>query len=517
MKRNLLFIIAVFICVLSFGQGEIDAYRYSNDDLSGTARGQAMGGAFGALGGDVTGVAINPAGIGIYRSSEVLANMSLSSPLINGNTNRESNTTFSFDNLSYIAYYPLVKGSMLSLNFGFNYSRMKSFDQRYNTSSSNMKSSLTDYMLGLTDGIDHSVWTGNTNDNYSNPNIPWLSVLAWDGYLINEKDKTNNAYESVLFNGEKVDPSLKVSESGKVESYDFTIGSNIANKFYWGATVTIVDLSYRMTSTYDEKFLGIPGSGLTLDNYLETKGSGFQLKAGAIFKPTDALRIGLAYHSPIWYAMTDYYQADLTPNLTSRGIYDDNGKVVGMTETPYSSTNYYLRTPGSWTVSLAAILGAQAIVSVDYENKDYSSLNLKDSDGYDWKDVNNKMSDDYRNTSTIRAGLEFRFTPQFSGRIGYAWAQNPYRHDLQSIGKNVIAAGTIPNYTLSGDANYLTAGLGFRFTPEFYADIALVLRTQTDDLYYFPAVKIEGVESDSYSGSFTNKTLKGLVTLGYKF
>lgn len=77
MKRNLFIAMAFFVSVHSFGQGEIDAYRFSKNELSGTARSQAMGGAFGALGGDATGVAINPAGIGVYRSSEIIFNAGL--------------------------------------------------------------------------------------------------------------------------------------------------------------------------------------------------------------------------------------------------------------------------------------------------------------------------------------------------------------------------------------------------------------------------------------------------------
>ena len=511
MKRNLLFIIALFVCALSYGQGEIDAYRYSNDDLSGTARGQAMGGAFGALGGDVTGVAINPAGIGIYRSSEVVANMSLTSPIISGNTNQESNTTFHFDNLSYIGYYPLVKGSMLSLNFGFNYNRIKSFDQRYSVSTpTNMKSSLTDYMSQLTNGIPQSTFN---NDPYNTAGVPWLSVLAWDGYLIDPGNADNN-YISRLGKGELVSPSLKVSEKGKVESYDFTVGSNIANIFYWGATFSITDLSYLMTSSYDESFLGEEKGGFSLDNYLETKGSGYQFKVGAIVKPVDVLRIGVAYHSPVWYTMTDYFLASVTP----RGIYGDNGNLAGTTSTPdNAAVNYYFRTPGSWTFSLAAILGTQAIISLDYELKDYSVMNLKDNNENDIKDVNDIINQDYKNTSTIRAGFEYRFTPQFSGRLGYAWAQNPYRTDMniKSLGDIIIPAGTIPNYTLSGNIQYLTAGVGFKFTPQFYGDFALVFRTQKDDVYYFPPTYSDAY--DSFAGTFTNKMLKGLITLGYKF
>ena len=527
MKRNLLFIIALFVCALSFGQGEIDAYRYSNEDLSGTARGQAMGGAFGALGGDVTGVAVNPAGIGIYRSSEIVANMSLSAPIISGNTNQQSHTAFHFDNLSYMGYYSLAKGSMLSLNYGFNYNRIKSFDQRYSTSSSAMNSSLTDYIALLTNGISSSSLQSSPDYNpYSNRNNPWLSVLGYDGYLINPG--ANNSYSS--FNPtEQPNSSLKVSEKGKVESYDFTLGANIANKFYWGVTFSLTDLSYLMYSYYDESFTQ-QGSGFNLKNYLETKGSGYQVKLGVIYKPIDALRFGISFHSPVWYSMTDYYKAWLTP----RNIPMENGQSAGQTSTPGSDpdndnspsyTDYYFRTPGSLTFSAAAVLGTKAIVSVDYEIKNYASMNLKDANGNNWTDVNDLVSSDYRNASTLRAGLEFRFSPQFSGRVGYAWVQSPYQSKVNAFGDNfnvgdiAVTAGTVPHYTLAGNTNYLTAGIGFKFTPQFYGDFALVLRTEKDDVYYFTPKTDQNQSElfDSFAGAFTNKTLKGLLTFGYKF
>jgi hypothetical protein len=466
-----------------------------------------MGGAFGALGGDVTGVAINPAGIGVYRSSEIVANLSITSPLLKGVTNQESNTKVGFDNLSYIGYYPMVKGSMLSLNFGFNYNRTKSFNQRFGASQSDISSSLTNYILELTHGVPHS--NLNSGNPYSNPDVYWLSILAWDGGLINPKPDTNDAYESILNPGEKVNPSLKVWEKGEIGSYDFTIGSNLADKFYWGVTFALTDLSYTTESSYNEAFQGEKNSGFQLDNFLKTEGSGLQAKLGVIYKPTDALRIGVAYHSPVWYTMTDYYQAALTP----QGIYLD-GNLVGKKTTPDNEVyNYQLRTPGSWTFSAAAVIGTKAIVSVDYETKDYSSMNMQDGNGYARSNENQLIKRDYKAASMLRAGLEFRFTSQFSGRLGYALAQNPYRSNIQSMGKTVVTSGTIPHYTLSNDASYFTGGIGFRFTPQFYGDIALVYRTQEDQLHYFPLVK----DLEYSYLTFTNKALKGLLTLGYKF
>jgi len=322
-------------------------------------------------------------------------------------------------------------------------------------------------------------------------------------------------YQSILSPDEKVSPSLKVAERGKVDKYDFTIGSNIADKFFWGATLTIVDLSYSLlTSSYDESF-EVPGSGMTLTNTLDTRGSGFQMKAGVIFIPVDELRLGVAYHSPVWYSMTDFFQGGLLP----RGIKTDEGNLAGLTTTPDKNDaafDYRFRTPGSLTLSAATVLGAQAILSLDYEMKNYASMNLKDNNGNDLTDVNGIIKDDFKNTSTVRAGFEYRLTPQFSARLGYAWMQNPYSSDIKSLGEIILPVGTIPNYTLTGDVNYYTAGIGFRFTPQFYCDFALVLRTQKDDLYFFPP-NFSDPYADSFAGSFTNKSLKGLLTFGYKF
>ncbi len=74
MKKITLFAIAVcaggLVTTVS-AQSAIDAYSLSQGDLRGTARFMSMAGAFGALGGDLSTLNQNPAGIGVYRSSEI--------------------------------------------------------------------------------------------------------------------------------------------------------------------------------------------------------------------------------------------------------------------------------------------------------------------------------------------------------------------------------------------------------------------------------------------------------------
>jgi long-subunit fatty acid transport protein len=526
MKRNLLLIAGIFVYACSFAQGEIDAFRLSGTDLSGTARGQAMGGAFGALGGDITGISINPAGIGVYRSSEVSTTLSLNSTNIKtqwkNTTNNKDHLKFNFDNVSYVGYYPVGKSSLQSVNFGFSYNKKKNFNRDYSASGTGMITSLTDYIENITYGI-------NRNDledthAYDKPGIPWLSVLGVDGNLI-VKSKDGSEYLSFLDHEEKVSPRLKVSEKGYIDSYDFNMGMNFSNSLYLGMTFSLTDVYYRMDSYYTEDFG--QGGGFLLENYLQTEGSGFQFNLGTIWRPADFLRLGVAYHSPLWMSLSDFYKGTVDADLPS----GDGGRVP-LAFTPDASLDYRFRSPYSWVFSAAGILGTKAIVSADYEIKDYRSMNLADphsSFSNSFEGQNEGIDTNFKVASILKAGLEYRFTSQFSGRLGYARYENPYEKSFRQNKKEVITAGTIPHYTIEGDVNYFTAGIGYRFSPNFYLDVAFVYRTQKDDLYFFPYVETDrpkakdsspSASADPYypvAASFTNTAYKGLVTLGYKF
>lgn len=116
--------------VLCLAQGEMDAYKFSQYDLNGTARYLSMGGAFGALGGDISAMRTNPAGLAIYRSSEIVTTVSLSS--IKTKTDwlsiemDDKKTRFNFDNIAYVGYFPTGNDEgVVGWNVGFAYNRVK--------------------------------------------------------------------------------------------------------------------------------------------------------------------------------------------------------------------------------------------------------------------------------------------------------------------------------------------------------------------------------------------------------
>ena len=96
--------------------------------------------------------------------------------------------------------------------------------------------------------------------------------------------------------------------------------------------------------------------------------------------------------------------------------------------------------------------------------------------------------------------------------------QNPYESTFKENG-NAMTVGSTTAYRMEGDANYFTGGFGYRFNRSFYADLAVVYKTQEDDLYSYSNVFDESgkpfIEAAPYS--LTNTSIRGILTIGYRF
>lgn len=89
MKKLYILSALLFLSGLLRAQGYDDILRFSRFTTTGTARSAAMGGAFGALGGDLSTLSTNPAGIGVFRKSEAAF-----TPLLNFNDIQAGNRLF---------------------------------------------------------------------------------------------------------------------------------------------------------------------------------------------------------------------------------------------------------------------------------------------------------------------------------------------------------------------------------------------------------------------------------------
>lgn len=547
MKRNIILFAIIASSMTMYGQNELDVYKFSRNDLSGTARSVSMGGAFGALGGDISGVAINPAGIGVYRNSEFVTtlnfqNANIKSSLTGGYDMKDNKFSFSFNNLGYIASVKIDNDDVPRINFGIAYNRLKNFDKKYRMGGNNQPYSLTNYIAAKSYGISENDLSNSVNLDGSfnqSTTVPWLSALAYQSYLMKYKgiDSYNNfCYESVLPSTETISSLLNVEERGSIDKYDFTAGTTIDDKLSIGLTLSVTDISYYMDSYYGEDFSQGASNGFYLDNNLETEGSGFQFNLGLIYKPVNALRLGLSYQSPTWYSMTDYYSAGMSYN-TSAYFSPSEYKQFDPLSTGTAYVNYNMRTPDKWTFSIAGIIGQTAILSADYELTNYKNMKLSDDNDEMW--TNNQkqyINENFRAASTLHLGAEVRFTPQFSGRVGYMWQQTPLKADFKNgntyysnkttgIGEQIVNGSSIPQFTLEDDANYFTYGLGYRFSKNFYTDVAFVMKSQKADLYPFarlynvPLVDGTAVDysKDVVPAKLKMNTFSGLLTMGFKF
>ncbi|MCD7914437.1 MAG: outer membrane protein transport protein [Tannerellaceae bacterium] len=529
-------------------QGEMDAYKLSQKDMNGTARFIGMGGAFGALGGDVSVMSTNPAGLGVFRSSEIVTSVSLNTMNTNSNFNGTTasgdKTRFNLDNFSYVGYFPTGNDEgIIGWNFGFGYHRAKSFDRTYRVSG-RQSFSLADYAAAISFGIDESdlISVNGGYDPYFNPNISWMSVLGYEGGYFGANPGSSSNYHSAFgewnHSGSKYkqsgdtewlyyEPSnstLTVTEKGGIDQYNFSFATNISNLVFLGATFAVTDMNYRMSSTYDETFGG--GDYLYLDNSLSTDGTGYAFNIGAIVRPADFLRLGIAYNSPTWYKLTDYYYGQAGTSIN--GYYDLNGNhAPDMKDaTPeYQYSEYRFRTPDRWIFSAAGIIGQNALISVDYELSNFTNTRLYDVDGYELED-NEFIKEDFRSTNTLRVGAEYKVTPQFAVRAGGSWQSSSAKTSLQDGQYEIYTAGTVPHYTVDRGVHSYSVGLGYRFTRSLYMDLAYVFREHKENTYLFSNVAfaddVKDINGDqlyvnSDPASLNTKTHRVALTLGYKF
>ena len=514
----------------SYGQGEVEANQFSRNDLNGTARAISMGGAFGALGGDLTGVSINPAGIAVYRSSEVAATAVFQSESFKADNETNTKNKFNFRNFGFVGYFPTSNYTIPVVNFGFSYNKLKSFDREIGAYGANRNSSLMDYMSHVSNvsnggaGIDASIMEFDDNDKNYDPFLsgaPWLSILGYNSFLINPGKDGNPAYYSPLHN-ERVNNTLSMSERGSIDTYDFTVGTSFYNTLSLGVTLSLTDIYYNLYSQNSEDFNNGANAGYDLRNWLVSEGNGVGVKLGLIYRPINELRIGLSYQSPTWYSMTDRYSAEIEENVEQYVTVDDYEP--GTTFSGEKRNDYDFKTPDKWTLSAAAVLSNSLILSVDYELSNFKTMKYSaPSDSYymahdTYRSDNGYIKEDFKVTSTVRAGLEYRITPQFSGRLGYAWMQNPYNDTFKENG-NAMTVGSTTAYRMEGDANHFTGGLGYRFNRNFYADIAVVYKTQDDELYSYSNVYDNSGASfiDAAPYKLTNNSIRGLLTIGYRF
>jgi long-subunit fatty acid transport protein len=499
MKKYSLLVCLLAVNVSAFSQAEFDALKYSTTDISGTARYVSMSGAFGALGGDMSVLGMNPAGIGVYRTSELsfspALQLSSANSDFNGSTHSDSKLNALVNNFGYVGSFRTYDESAISnFNFGFSYNRIKDFNRHTSVKGLSRETSLLDMVCANLNGSSH---TSNFQDYAEGTNLIYL-------------DSDDNLYKSSVTS--KLDNSMEMIEKGGVDEWNFTLGANYGHILYVGMSVGVQSLYYELTTEYYENFK--TGETLELGNALITEGSGINFKLGVIYRPIPELRLGIAFHTSTYYKLTDTYAAA----MASYGLIDpatnaeyDPDPVVSSDE---NSWDYQLKTPGKVLLSAAYQIGEKALVSFDCELVDYDNIMLKYTDGSPMSDVNGYINEDFRTVANLRLGTEYRLSDNFSIRAGGAMYESPVKSSVEESNLEIVTAGTTPQYEIYKNTYYASGGVGYH-DGGFFLDAAL--QYQMNRSHFFNFYDSNTLDTaPKYAQLNTNKT-NLVLTTGFKF
>lgn len=478
---------------------DIDAMRYSQNTLGGTARSMGMGGAFGALGADFSCLSINPAGIGLYTKSELTFTPSVivsnTSSTLKDQLTKDSKASFNFTNAGLVlTYRNRDKDSpWLNTNFGFGYNRQSDFNTRTSYTDKSSSGSIIDNYLDrlVRGGIQPS------DLDPSHVSIDLIEpALAFQTYLI---DTARGAYNSDSPSDGRV-LSRKVTQYGSVGDLAISFGANYKDLLYLGASLGIMSLSYEQASTYTEVNNGSRDSifrSMELKQDFATSGSGFNFKIGAILRPIDWFRVGLTYHTSTYYTLEDNNTYEMTGNF--KVPFGPQGLSTYKANTT-SLVSYNLSTPSKVIASLGFVILKKGIISGDLEMIDYSTANFS-ANSTNYNDVNNYISQNYKAKFNYHLGAEYRIDNTFSVRAGYAYYASPFDDATRPISSVALPDLSRKNYTL---------GLGIRGAG-YFLDFAYILQKTRD------AILLSNEYSGIANGYSSISTGRVAVTVGLRF
>jgi hypothetical protein len=481
----------------SFAQYAKDAVRFSTSQTGTTSRVKGLGGANISVGGDLTSVSGNPAGLGFFTRSEASItpefNGTKNSASYLGQSSTQTKNSGNLNNVAAVFYSRLntprgtdkTKG-WLSVNFGVGYARTNDFGDKIGFGGTNSANTINDYYGSLA----NSAGSVNTDGDF-------LQDYAYNHYLIDEYAGGNFEANNPRTGANLTTPVKQASNilrTGGQSEFNLSLGANYSNKLYLGFGIGITGLNYNSTNAFNETGVVNIGEGTvpvyvnrdynsTYTQYQATKGAGFNAKVGLIYKIEENVRLGAQITSPTWMSIDDAFSEGLNTQLS-------NGTKLTNSSPDYTLT-YTMRTPFKAAGGLSVFLGKAGFLTGDIEYINYSSTKISNADGFDASYDNSVIRNTYKGAVNFRGGAEIKVAPNFMLRGGYGLLGSPLKTD----GKNTTIA---------------SGGLGYRFGT-YYIDAAYqhVSGSQTINPYLL------GTNSPAANVTRTNDNL--FLTLGMRF
>ncbi|WP_343704010.1 hypothetical protein [Chitinophaga sp.] len=516
-KRITFLLIALGVSAHGWAQDEGDALRYSRLTTGGTARTQAIGGAAGSLGGDITASHVNPAGIGFFKTSEVVFTPGFyfrsNSASYLGTNADESKSGAMLGNAGIVFGIPASRNNSKwrNLAFSLDYNRLADFNNTFRLNGVNTTTSYSDRWVQDLNNNGSPIPFDNATGDY-----PLGASLALNTYLIDaELDPNGNLtgyFSGVPIGAAGIQQQAIVKEKGGQNEFSLALGGNYADQWYMGVSLNFPTLRYERNRTWAEDDLsGDTNNDFSYFEYtenLKTDAVGFNAKLGAIYAPMPSLRIGAAFHTPTWYSMRDQSSANV--QVDTEGYQPDGrserwqstGDLLDGYPVEYE---YNLKTPWRALGSVSYIFGTNADVSqqhgfltADVEYVNYASAKYKFNKGTasdrEFADrLNQSIENMYKSTVNVRVGGEMKFTV-LAVRAGFAYYGDPYE-----------------NSTVDASIKKISGGVGYR-NKGFFADLTYVhtLAKEAYQPYVLRDAAVAPATIDMSGGAV-------MATIGFKF
>lgn len=413
MKKSFVTLIMVIVAVSAYAQGSDDACVFSQTYYQGTAKALGMGNALGAVGGDMTAVCINPAGLGLYRSGELTMSLSLADRFEVGTYYGESRAAnklrVSIPNVGF------VKTTQVS-NFR---------PLRY-----------TQFCIGLTRTNDYNIHsfakglnpTSSKIDNYLmrmdgyspydlQREFPYDIFPAWNTFLL---DINNDGYYTSPVPQGGIIQSSEREFRGRAEEWTFGYSMNYFDRLFVGVSLGLthikrVGYSELAEALPEQSDIDTDFNRWSFTEDYKSSGTGVNGKIGLVWIASPWLRLGAAFHSPTIYSFDESWSTTTESQI---------GWVARKSLSPQSTYEYYLFTPLKWVGSAAFVFGSKGMISMDVETANFGASFFK-ADDYDYSGANKDIKDNYGRSYNFRLGTEWRIRDSYL-RLGAGYYGSPF-------------------------------------------------------------------------------------------
>lgn len=505
MKRSLVLVMLIAFVQNFSAQSIVDALRYSTDGLHGTARFSSMSCAFGALGGDLSAMQLNPAGSAVFLNSTASVTLSMLDRKNETNYfntyNRNHNTDLTFNQAGVVFVFDNFEEDAFwrKFTFGLNFDVKKNFDDGYFASGQSMNS-IDNYFLGYAQGVQLNLLELQSGETISSlyrflgENYGFGAQQAFLGYQafiidpVNFENPNNTQYISNVAAG-TYNQEYGFTSSGYNAKGTLNIGMQLKDNLYLGANFNSHLIDYRESTFFYEENSNADSyiNQIGFRNNLAVLGDGFSAQFGLISRISDFFRVGVTYDTPTWFTIAE----ETTQRITT--VRTEDEQQITTTVRPNIINiyeDYTLKTPGKITCSVAYLFGSDGLVSVDYSYRDYSNIRFSPSGIATFNAENTKINTTLKAASSIRIGGEYRIN-HMSLRGGLQFEESPYS-----------------DTDIMGDLKGFSLGFGYSFG-SFRLDLAYARTEQQRKHQFFT--------NSSFSNATSIKSTDNYVALTANF